>query len=53
MAKAQGQIDKQRMKAIHKAKLEQEKEKLKNGMKVELSQQKVMYNKFLFLVRIH
>ncbi|XP_045585184.2 kinesin-like protein KIF23 isoform X1 [Procambarus clarkii] len=40
MAKAQGQIDKQRMKAIHKAKLEQEKEKLKNGMKVELSQQK-------------
>ncbi|XP_071535053.1 kinesin-like protein KIF23 isoform X2 [Panulirus ornatus] len=40
MAKAQGQIEKQRMKARLKTKLEQEKEKLKNDMNTKLSQQK-------------
>ncbi|XP_053648814.1 kinesin-like protein KIF23 isoform X1 [Cherax quadricarinatus] len=40
MAKAQGQIEKQRMKARLKTKLEQEREKLKTGMIAKLSQQK-------------
>lgn len=41
MAKVQGQLDKQRMKARFRSKLEQEKERLKNDMNNKLTQQKV------------
>ncbi|XP_042224138.1 kinesin-like protein KIF23 isoform X1 [Homarus americanus] len=40
MAKTQGHLDKQRMKAWHKTKLEQEKEKIKNGLNAKFTQKK-------------